>query len=257
MQSYKQIRNKLTEHSILIRENRIVLPQSLRKKAIEIAHQGHLGICKVKSLLREKVYWLGRDADTNEFISRCTPCQANSRIPPPDPVNMSTLPEKLFEEISVDFYGPLPNGEKLLSITDLHSRFPFTEIMKTTTAVKVIERLENVFSIYGYPEKLRHDNGPPFSSHEFKQYLRDVNIRDKAVTPEHSQSNVVVENFNRSLNKCLRIAKVQNLSRQNELRKMLLNFRKSVHSTANVTPAQLFFNRELKTFLPSINKKVI
>ena len=53
-QSYKQIRNELAEHnSILIGENRIVLPQSLQKKAIEIAHQGHLGICKVKSLLRE------------------------------------------------------------------------------------------------------------------------------------------------------------------------------------------------------------
>ena len=35
----------------------------------------------------------------------------------------------------------------------------------------------------------------------------------------------------------------------------MLNYRNSVHSTTNVTPAQLFFNRELKTFLPSINKK--
>ena len=38
---------------------------------------------------------------------------------------------------------------------------------------------------------------------------------------------------------------------------MLLNYRNNVHSTTNVIPAQLFFNRELKTFLPSINKKVI
>ena len=37
---------------------------------------------------------------------------------------------------------------------------------------------------------------------------------------------------------------------------MLFNYRHSVHSTTNVTPTQLFFNRELKTFLPSINKKV-
>ena len=113
-------------------------------------------MCKVKSLLREKVYWPGLDADVNEFTSRCIPCQANSRIPPPEPVKMSTLSEKVFEEISVDFYGPLPNGEKLLSIIDLYSRFPFIEIMKTTTAVKVIERLENLFSIYGCPEKRRH-----------------------------------------------------------------------------------------------------
>ena len=44
---------------------------------------------------------------------------------------------------------------------------------------------------------------------------------------------------------------------QNELRKMLLNYRNSVDPTTNVTPAQLSFNRELKTFLPSINEIVI
>ena len=114
MESYKQIRNELTEHnSELIRDNRIVLPQSLQKKTIEIANQGRLEICKVKSLLREEVYWPGLDAD------RYIPCQANSRIPPPEPVKMSTLPEEVFKEISVDFYGPLPNGEKLLSITEV------------------------------------------------------------------------------------------------------------------------------------------
>ena len=221
VQSYKQIWNELTEHNwILIHENRIVLPQSLQKKAIKIAHQGHLGICKVKSLLREKHYWPGLYADVNEFISWCILCQANLRIPPPEPVKMSTLPEKVFKEISADFYGPLPNREELLSIIDLYLRFPFIKIMKRTTAVKFIEWLENLFSIYVYPEKLKHDNGLPFSSHEFKQYLRDINVTKNATTPEHLQSNAVVGNFNRSLKKCLCIAKVQNWPWQNELRKM-------------------------------------
>ena len=178
----------------------------MRKKAIKIA-QGHLGICKVKYLLREKVYWPGLDVDVNKFIIRYI---LNLRIPPPERVKMSTLPGKVFDEIKVDFYGPSPNRENLLSITDLSSRFPFIEKTKATTAVKVTEALENLFSIYRYPEKLRHDNGPPFSSHEFKQYLRGVNITDKAITPEYPLSNAVVENFNRSLKKCLRIAKVQN-----------------------------------------------
>ena len=73
-------------------------------------------------------------------------------IPPPEPVKMPTSPKKVFEEKTVDFYGPLPNEEKLLSIIDLYARFP---------AVKVIERLENLFPIYAYPQKLRYDNGPP------------------------------------------------------------------------------------------------
>ena len=45
------------EHNgIILRENRIVLPDVLQKKAIKIVHEGHLGIQKVKELLR-KVYW--------------------------------------------------------------------------------------------------------------------------------------------------------------------------------------------------------
>ena len=163
-------------------------------------------------------------------------CQANSRIPPPEPVKMSTKAEKeQLEDISVNFCEPLPNGKKLLGMIVLYLRFRFIEIMKTTTAVKVIERLENLFSIYGYPEKLRHDNSPLFWSHECKHYLRDVNVTVKVSTPEHPQSNAVVENFNRSLKKCLRIVKVQNSPWQNELTKMLLNYRNSVHSTTNVT----------------------
>ena len=86
--------------------------------------------------MREKVYWSGFNADVNGFISRCIPCQPNSKISPPEPVKVSIFPEKVFEEISVDFYEPLPNGEKLFSIIDLYLRFPFVEMMKTTTAVK-------------------------------------------------------------------------------------------------------------------------
>ena len=150
--------------------------------------------------MREKVYWPGLDADVNGFISRCITCQANLRIPPTEPVKMSTFPEKVFKEIGLDFYEPLPNGEKLLSIINLYSGFPFIKIMETTTAVKFIERLENLFSINGYPEKLRHENGLPFSSHEFKQYLWDVYVTDKAITPEQPHSNAVVENFKQTAN---------------------------------------------------------
>ena len=47
--------------------------------------------------------------------------------------------KKYLKKKSVDFYGPLPNGEKLLSIIDLYLIFPFIEKMKATTAVKFTE----------------------------------------------------------------------------------------------------------------------
>ena len=50
----------LTEYNgIVLRENRIILPESVTNEAIEICHQGNMCITKCKALLREKVYWKG------------------------------------------------------------------------------------------------------------------------------------------------------------------------------------------------------
>ena len=50
--SYKNIYSELTvsETGLLLRNRRIVLPKSLQEKAIIIAHEGHLGMTKTKSL---------------------------------------------------------------------------------------------------------------------------------------------------------------------------------------------------------------
>ena len=36
----------------LLRDSRIIIPTSLRKKIVEIVHEGHLGIVKTKGLIR-------------------------------------------------------------------------------------------------------------------------------------------------------------------------------------------------------------
>ena len=40
--------------------------------------------------------------------------------------------------------------------------------MKITTAPSIINKLERLFVIFGYPNKIRSDNGPPFQSEALK-----------------------------------------------------------------------------------------
>ena len=169
----------------------------MRQKVLTMGHQGHLGITKTKSLMREKVY----------FINECIVCQANTKVPNPTPLNMSELPKEPWVDISCDFFGPLASGDSLLVITGLYSQFPLVEVMKTTNAAAVINRFEMLFSIFGYPESIKYENGPPFNSSEFRYYLKSVNIRDAPTIPEHPESNAAVESFNRSLKKLVRTAK--------------------------------------------------
>ena len=59
VEEYKHIKDELsiTSHGLILRGTRIVVPLSLHQRAVEIAHEAHLGIQKTKALLREKVWF--------------------------------------------------------------------------------------------------------------------------------------------------------------------------------------------------------
>ncbi len=62
LKAYRKIKTELTfneQDQIILRGSKIVLPESLRLKAIHIAHEGHQGLVKTKQLLREKVWYPG------------------------------------------------------------------------------------------------------------------------------------------------------------------------------------------------------
>ena len=48
--------------------------------------------------------------------------------------------------------------------------------MKITTAPSIINKLERLFAIFGYPNKIS-DNGPPFQSEALKLYFENADIK--------------------------------------------------------------------------------
>ena len=53
-----RVKYELTSHDgVLLRGPRIVLPTALQNKAVEIAHEGHHGIERTKSLIRSKLWY--------------------------------------------------------------------------------------------------------------------------------------------------------------------------------------------------------
>ena len=66
---FSKVQHELTvddEGSIIMRGLKIVLSSKLRRRAINIAHEGHQGIVKTKQLLREKVWFPGIDKEVQE-----------------------------------------------------------------------------------------------------------------------------------------------------------------------------------------------
>jgi hypothetical protein len=110
---YKPIKDELTVTSqgLVLRGTRIVMPRSLQQRAIDIAHDTHLGLSKTKALLREKIWFPNIDQQVKKTLDGCIPCQAVGKSPSPEPLGKTKMPEGPWEVVHTDFYGPLPTGE--------------------------------------------------------------------------------------------------------------------------------------------------
>ena len=100
VQSFKSIKDELTVTSqgVILRGTRIVIPKSLQQRAIDIAHEAHLGVEKTKSLVREKIWFPQMDTMVNNAIERCVACQGVGRANAPEPIATTNMPKHPFME---------------------------------------------------------------------------------------------------------------------------------------------------------------
>lgn len=250
---YAIVANELcTIGYLVLRGTRIVLPQVLRARALALAHEGHLGIVGTKQHLRTKVWWPGMDRAAERHCKACHGCQIVAKPDPPEPLRPTQLPDGPWRDVAVDILGPLPSNHSILVVVDYFSRYYEYDILTTTTADKVIDSMETIFSRHGLPVTCKSDNGPQFKSEQFRQYCEENGITHVKTTPKYAQANGEVERQNASLMKRIRIAHSDGLDWKKELRKYVTVYRGIAHTTTGKSPAELLFNRKIRGKLPEL-----
>lgn len=257
LQSFRSVQDELTvsrsiEGDVLLRGTRLVIPQSLQRQTVDLAHEGHQGITKTKSLIRSKVWFPFIDKMVEETISKCIPCEANTNRQIFEPLNMSRLPHGPWLKLSIDFCGPTPTGDYLLVIVDEFSRYPIVYVVRNTSAETIMPLLDQTFAMFGYPETIKSDNGPPYQSYVWKKFLEERGIQCRRITPLWPQANAQAENFNKPLMKAIRAAIVAGENWKKALTEFLRVYRSTPHSTTLFSPYRLMFGRDPKTKLPEI-----
>ena len=172
---FKKVKDELTvnDHSdIILKNSRIVVLKVL-------AHEGHQDLVKTKQLLRENVWFPGIDRLAKREMETCIACQANGPENRRDPLQMTPLPPAPWHTLNIDFCGPFPAGKYLLVVIDAYSRFPEVDIVRSTSAAAIIPKLERIFATHGIPSTIHSDNGPPFTSREIEEYMKENGIEHK------------------------------------------------------------------------------
>lgn len=104
--------------NILLRGTKIVIPEKLRTRILELAHEGHPGMSKMKQRLRSKVWWPKIDQQTETFVKHCRGCILVAAPSNPEPMKRTKLPSEPWQHLAMDLCGPLPSGHNLLVVVD-------------------------------------------------------------------------------------------------------------------------------------------
>ncbi|CAB3239859.1 unnamed protein product [Arctia plantaginis] len=243
------------EGGCLLWGHRVVVPGALRASVLSEVHGAHLGIVKCKGLARSYVWWPRIDEDIERMCAACKTCSLTADMPPKSIIVPWSWPREPFERINIDFFSHSNNT--YLILVDGHSKWIEVIHMTTTTASNTINKLKEIFSRFGLPKKLVSDNGPPFTSNEFTDFLKKNGIKHVTSAPYHPSSNGEAENAVRTVKRALKKADVLRVPLHTFLQRFLMDYRNTVHSTTGETPSKLLLGRNLRTRLDLLKNNLV
>ncbi|CAB4037995.1 Retrovirus-related Pol poly from transposon, partial [Paramuricea clavata] len=154
------------------------------------------------------------------------------------------VPDRPWGKIATDLFEF--DGKEYLVTVDYFSIFFEIDRFYSTKAVSVIRKLMVHLARYGIPEELISDQGPQFTSGEFKNFCASYGMKHTMTSPHYHQANGMAENAVKQAKRVLKVAKMS--GRDPHL--ALLDLRNTPQEGFSSSPAQRLMSRRTETVLP-------
>ena len=243
-----------TDYGCVLWGGRVVIPCSLRNKVIDLLHEVHPGMARMKALARGYVWWPNLDKQIEERVSNCGMCQANQRNPARAPIHPWERAVRPWQRIHIDHAGPIA-GKTYLILVDTFSKWMDAARVASTSAAETMKMLRKNFATHGLPEILVSDNGSGFVSEEFKTFLKRNSIKHVTTAPYHPSSNGAVERYVQTFKNMLNKMNKGNLEEQ--LDRCLFQYRITPHPSTGVSPAEKLMKRQLRSALDAMHPRFV
>lgn len=185
---------------------RIVIPEVLQPEILRYLHVSHLGIEKTKARARTVVYWIGMNRDITDMIAKCHTCTDMRNKNIKEPLNPTPVPEGPWQVLGSDLFT-LINEDDLI-VVDYYSKFIEVVKLENTRSKTVITHMKSMFARHGIPYEVRSDNGPQYTSKEFKDFSRSWCFEHKTSSPYNPQGNGLAEKTVQTVKRMLEKARI-------------------------------------------------
>ena len=242
---FKNIVHEMTIlDNCIIYKNRVFIPETLRKLVLNQIHEGHPGICAMKSIARSLIWYPQIDEDITALVKSCNSCQINQSKPPQNNNVEWPVPGRAWSRVHIDHF--FLDGQVCLVAIDALSKYIECEIVKNTSVQETIEALRIIFSRNGLCDVIVSDNASCFTAEQFKEFLHN-NAIDHITPPPYSPSSNGQAERSVKVIKDLMRKNNSSFSFKTRLAETLLYYRSVPHSVTNVSPSVALNNRKFIT----------
>lgn len=233
--------------------SRVIIPMQGRKRVLRSLHEGHPGMARMKSLARGFAWWPSMDAAIEGEVKTCFNCQQNQPMPSKNELHPWKWPDRPWSRLHIDYAGPFM-GKMFLIVVDAHSKWMEVFPVHHATSHHTIEKLRQAFAAHGLPDKVVSDNGTPFTSAEFSEFMTKNGILHIRTAPYHPSSNGLAERAVRTFKNAMK--RMDQGTVETKVSRFLFTYRITPHSSTGVSPAELLMGRRLHSHLDQLRSDV-
>ena len=249
MAEYFNCRDELVvENGLLIKGDRIVIPQSEKQFILNRLHASHASCERMLKRAKELAFWPKMRVDIERFVNDCSTCAKYSRRQQKEPLISTEIPSRPWQILSCDFFH-LDDADYLVTV-DHYSDYFEVDRVRSLQASEVIPKLKCHLARHGLPEKIITDNGPPFSSEKFAELAKVYQFNHVTSSPYHSQGNGKAENAVKIAKNLIRKCKDSN----SDVFLGLLELRNIPSEFEFGSPVQRLYGRRTATKVPISDK---
>ena len=87
-----------------LRQDRLIVPSSLREEMLSQIPSSHLGIEKCKRRARDLLYWPGMNQQIADMVSKCNTCNMYRNSQAKEPLKSHELPERPWKKVAIALF---------------------------------------------------------------------------------------------------------------------------------------------------------
>lgn len=173
------------------------------------------------------------NSNIEKCVQDCALCASYQNQQSAEPLKPTSTPDLPFSLVGCDLFD-FQSKAYILTV-DYYSKYIDVLPLESSNTTSIVNALKSIFATHGIPTRLRSDNGPQFSSSEFRKFCRELGIDHETSSPHFQSANGEAERS---------IQTVKNLWRKSDDKHLsLLDYRTTPLEGIDLSPSQLLMGR--------------